>query len=460
MIIINKTIKISLFFFFLFGIYNSAFSQFSKRNKEIARLKESIKFYKAELKTVRTGNDNFYKENKRLISIIEGQEKEIERLRKRDSTSIVIQNPPMDDEPPNPTSTGDNSFDSQFDSTRYISIIAELRREILLLRRQNNKNLKVIEGLKRDTNFLGNLVRLQKDSIYNLTVKAKKLKDSLDYYKQIVDSVELFLVERENAKRYARSILDSVALKFSEYSQLNFSEKNAFRKDLWDIYSKYDTKSTSKNCGPFTLNATDDLKNGWDHYYNARILVDDKGEIFNKMDDDYCEKVHEMNKGMIDELGQALAQSQNDYSLRRECYSLLEKLIPLIVTERQCWEDTIKGKPSSLAELEKIHKDFNKGDYASAMGKYNRGYRLLELDEVKEDSALVAEVKYSIGTILLWNLGDLESYRGLASEGSWFKEHYRFRKNIAPNLLNDAIRLSEKGSELRQKAFVATRKKY
>lgn len=338
--------------------------------------------------------------------------------------------------------------------------LARLRRELRECRSENTVLIGTVRQLRIDSTELAQTVDRQRDTIKDHKKRIDVLFDSLRECNKVLANVRVFMNERQTAKSLAQTDL-AIAKTIAEgYGNQSEEDKEKTREQLWEIYSKYNFNAAVKDCGPFTLTASDDLKDGWSHYYTSMILSEDIGKIFNNLDTNYCNKVYEMNTKLLNELGLALALAKNDYNLRNACYGLLEKLISQVIDEKRCWGGSSIGEPSAVSDLRDIGIAYRQGNYASAMGKYNKGYRLLELDEVKKNSELVADVKYCVGTILLWNLGDICSYHGLSAQGSWFEKNYSRRTGIGQILLIEAAKTSSKESVVRKNALVVTRKKY
>lgn len=364
---------------------------------------------------------------------------------------------------PGPNSPASPTTPSNCDSSRYIATINQLRSDVRGLRNEIGDLKGTISQLRHDTATLHETIKVREDTIYAQGQRIEKLKDSLQYYKDIVSNVLLFEQNRREKKETAAAVLEKAEHIYNTYSTASGPYKDSLRMQLWNIYSNNRTETTFQNCGPFNLLAIDDLKRSEDHYYMASLLIDDNGTIFNKMGADLCSKVRKMNAGMLSELGQTL-ENANQYSLKSDVYDKVEKLSSLLIAERKCWnasgeEVEFKGT-NAYYDMKNIKKSFEAKDFATTIGIYNRYYRLMELDEVKKDTNLIAEIKYHIGSIMLWNLGGTIDYRGLTQQGSWLKENYGRRIEVGQNFLIDAIKLNPDDKDLIEKAYILTRKKY
>jgi hypothetical protein len=272
----------------------------------------------------------------------------------------------------------------------------------------------------------------------------------------ILSCFDTFEKERDSNHVRAREDLEAANKKYeslrtrSRHVRGDSILYNGIR-EVWSVYARYPVICQDVQCGPYTLSFCDDFKTGLEHLYAAEMVAYNLGNIVDQLGAGSDEKLNAMNERILTELGQAIAKG--DYNIRSDAKQMVEDLPHLIVTER-------KGNgllSEAFLNVRRIQDAYRKKNYAEALALYSRYYRFFELEEFKNNQHVVAEAKFCVGAILLWDLEGINKSADMSIPNSWLANSMKtlgIQRQTGKELLLEITRMPGLSEELYKKAYV------
>lgn len=305
--------------------------------------------------------------------------------------------------------------------------------------KQDNRILKIkIDSCFQQNTNLTNDNQRQQKALTETESKLKISSDSLTLmvseYQKLYDCIHSFCntvqIELEEANRaydiYKRAKEDGKR-KVDKVALENF-------KKAWEIYKKI--YGANQKEGVCRLTKKDCLGQNPEACLNmAYTLILNNENVVNELGTNSTEKLNNRTAMTLFNLSLIINNENNPY--RAQAIELLAYLPRILFQEKTT---TNSG---TVALLNEIKQDYDKGDYSSSLSKFDRIYYLLDLDEFKAMNQAVLDAKYSAGMILLWQLADPEIIKPWIIPGSWL---YGFeRKN--PKMGKDLLREVQKNTK-------------
>ena len=116
-----------------------------------------------------------------------------------------------------------------------------------------------------------------------------------------------------------------------------------------------------------------------------------------------------------------------------------------------------------LGQIRSIPRLYAREQFAETLAIYNLYNRFFELEEFESYQTLIAESKYCVGTILLWDLTEINQHAALIIPNSWLDRRMGSLKDqrlAGLALLQEVTRQDELPQELYEKTYRVLRKIY
>jgi DNA repair exonuclease SbcCD ATPase subunit len=332
---------------------------------------------------------------------------------------------------------------------------------------KEKQNLELIKSKQEEE------IKALKENILDLKGVISKLESELNVLKNIIYCIQEFNENLMVQRQQARADLESANNRFEEikykFNPLKFD--TSFQEEvraIWSVYARFTVNCQEVICGPYILSVCDDYKTAEEHLNSAYILSGNMGNIIDQFGSTLSDKLNTMNELLLSELGQAIAKG--DYNIRSESRRIVENLPSLLISERKGKKVQIDTSQLSsgisseiVSSLRSIKTEFYKKNYSESAAIFSRYYRFFELAEIRSQREIVAEAKYCVGVILLWDLFDINRFSGMTIPSSWLDltlADIRTQRSTGRQLLLEISRQEGISDKLRAKAYLALAKTY
>jgi len=344
----------------------------------------------------------------------------------------------------------------------YQNMIRKLRSELRLVRER-------IVALERS--YEEKIVEIRADHVTEMNEINSRLKKAeegiaeleveLTLANEILDCLRFSEKEKRTAIRNAQPALDSARQRFKQYSRLASSSRRdrasqqqiAEHLDyIFNTYNQYDNRATTTTCGDLEISSVIEFTQVGDHLNMAYILAKDPRHLVNnkRYGDSTDQRAARVNTDIIYHIGQIYAK-QNKYNDRAEANKIvsedLMELLNILPAALMSSENINTSDTTSRTNFVKqlyasIPKLYEQERYISAIGIYNRFQRIEGESGLRNEQLIRASVRFAIGTILLYDLGNVSNLQGIALSGTWLKESLPEMQNKGADLLKGVISMS------------------
>ena len=330
------------------------------------------------------------------------------------------------------------------------------------------KSKKDISNLQKTLNAAKNTLGTQKKDIVNLQKELNKLSKELtsqlarnkelEYdvskFESILDCIKKFESEIKQPSSEVTQQLSKTRKDYEEYKRLlrvkstDVAKKDALITNVINAYESFKGKEKQMDCGGIRLSIFQDYLTINDYMNISEIYGKNYGNAVTKLDS--TNQINEANRRVLDAAGVIMEKgTYDDRSL------IISKLKSYITPERRPGPINSEVKHN----LETIPNAFKKEKYLEALNTYSKYEKYLNLDEVKSEKHLIDEVKYSIGSILLWDLGSYDQELFSIIDNDWLSGYQNY-KQCGLTYLNDLVNDKSVRLDLRKKASITLNKYY
>lgn len=314
-----------------------------------------------------------------------------------------------------------------------------------------NASLLISQG---DVRKLKNDISTYQQSIENLNKGIASLTEKNQKLQDIINCVKDFERQSKLSEPEITKELVNARNNYTEYKRLGLA-KNLLQdkqekliKNVISTYENYKGKKKEFVCGDIKLSFFQDYLTVEDYINIAEIYGKNKGNAVTKLDS--TNQINEANRRVLDAAGVVMEKGNyDDRSL------IISKLKSYITPERRPGPINSEVKHN----LETIPTAFKKEKYFEALNTYSKYEKYLNLDEVKSEKNLIDEVKYSIGSILLWDLGSYDQELFSIIDNDWLSGYQNY-KQCGLAYLSDLVNDKSVRLDLRKKASITLNKYY
>eukprot|EP01136_Pigoraptor_vietnamica_P007677 Opistho-1_new@42074 len=296
-----------------------------------------------------------------------------------------------------------------------------------------------------------------RDSIMNLLKENKTLKERINKLQTEVNSLQVTNQELSDTIRLRRE-KDSIALARKLYAEAKLAE-------MRKIYASIEYKVNSLPADELKI-AVDSIWSIINNYYSymqpkdhliqIELLKDNLSDVINRSsicrDSASQNKINCANERVLEGLASAISKGNNDEKSKAKY--IVANLTEYVKIVRNGYSDII-------LELRRGLGYYQKKDYALALRIFSENFKYLSLDEIASDRELYYDILYAQGTILLWNLGNIDAYKGLVRKEGRVWRDITNRKQLGKEYLGKILSSKEeKARDLQLKANIAISKYY
>lgn len=333
--------------------------------------------------------------------------------------------------------------------------IRDLKQNLSSLKSEIAKNEEIIRINNITIDDLEDSLLEKQQRIAQLNREIRNLNDELSKVEQVIICVQQFNSERRQNRLSARKEIDRAVNIYESFirNQGRYYETDRVSEDTlliaWLTFEKYGAVSCDSSlCSvsgipPLQMNYCDDYLTGYENYLAARIIAYNPSIVLNLLSDTLKinEKFNYLNEVLLRNIGASL--DKGVYNVRSDAKAIVEDLprimqeLPaFVIEERKSSENT-----DVRSDLIEIVRAYNREEFDYALYLYGKYERLFAFEDFKEGDypKLILLAKYCAGTILLWDLGNVENAKKLAFPYSWTGQNLNFNFNAGISLLNQVI---------------------
>lgn len=285
---------------------------------------------------------------------------------------------------------------------------ARLRWEIRDLDRKLTRTKNIVIRMQSDSvraatriDSLYEVINEKEDTIFALRSTLNCIDSTVNYRRQLVQN--------------GRTELNALLLKFNrfeaDYKRMSIAERKDSAKYIWNTFKKYEGDSLFLSCGGINTELKLDFLQASHKLAYAQLLKRYSGDIIPLYPGKDDEQAIARNTDLLRLLAQVIAEG--NYNQQSDAQNILDVL-------PEFWFDIRRQNAYSevVALVDKVNESFNQEDYSVMMSRFARLKDYMSLPSVKGQRAKLAEAKYNIGLVLLFNIGEINRLKPTASPES------------------------------------------
>ena len=225
--------------------------------------------------------------------------------------------------------------------------------------------------------------------------------------------------------------------------------------EVISTYENYKGRLRETECSGIKLSYFHDNLIAEDYLILARIYGHNEGNIV----DQTPGSINEVTNKFLLSVGNALEKGFYDNksevsSMIRDFYNILDNIGTLAIVDRR--PDSVNSE--ILSNYNSIISLYKQKKYLQALFLYDKYAKFNTSEVLKSHKIIVDEVKYCVGSILLWNMANLDS-SGNFLMGNWIQNATSYRQR-GIEILKSLLEQKDLHVDIRKKCLIALKKFY
>lgn len=277
----------------------------------------------------------------------------------------------------------------------------------------------------------------------------------------IIDCASAFYKGNETKRNDSQNVLEDARAKYTRYAEIGGRNTNRYDEEIrehldfiFDTYETYDDLPVSIDCGDgIVVKDVISFMDARDHLNLATILAADPRHLINRYEGGPDQRTAAINADLIYHLSQVFSKQNNfsDLSMSKRIADKLPDLMQKVPnalsssSELNPQNDTDDRIIDLYAKVAKAYEDKNYGD---ALGLYNR-YRRVEGEiNLADNHKVRAATMTAVGIILLFDLGNNKSAKGIPLEGTFLAKALNNQQREGVALLKKVMTFRDKAGSV------------